>query len=162
MDFIPVTNTTGGFVLSIVALSLGAVIFIGSLIVLLRAKPGQGFDFFSVLMVGAGLGLAAVGLFTLLSDPTNSLKLVENQQSAAREKLNESYGFELGEDQFAQLKYPVEAPTDSFKSYGSASVVLSPEPGDYTKTEISLVAEGGQLILVGEDGKEVEALPAGR
>jgi len=162
MDFIPVVNTTGNFVFSIAITTLGAALLLFSLVVFLRTGRGRGFDPFPVIMLVAGVAFTLIGLDTIFADPARNTALVERQQNAAREELNESYGFELGEDQFAQLKYPVDAPTDSFRSYGSTSVVLSPEPGDYTKTEISLVAEGGELILVGEDGKEVEALPEDR
>lgn len=158
MNFIPLEFTTSALVVAPILAGIGFIIVI-ALIVLGIVNKFDSQDIAIAIVLGTLpllMTIAAVG--SLLSGPEAFRGSKVAQLAEFQEEVRQSYGIDLDEKQVNDLKYPDREPRSDFKSYGDTQAVLSPEPGSYEKTELHLVSEGNELILVGTDGEELKPL----
>jgi len=111
--------------------------------------------FFSLLFGGAVLAL--VGFFLLFGGQSAKLSA---QKVEAQAEIKATYGLELSEYEVRALRYPTEAPEESFKVLGSIEQREQVEGVQFVERTVYLVWADEELgLAVSEDGESFEPLP---
>lgn len=95
-----------------------------------------------LLIIGISIGFVAVITFTLLT-------VTQNDKSARllQKRIEETYGLELTEQEFASLKYPSKKPGKEPKTYGCFARTSVNSNGETETVVYLLHSENGSLQL---------------
>lgn len=119
--------------------------------------PGKSFIVFLALLVTLAGGVTT---WIALAASTTSMAY-GNQQRAFQEQAEQTYGITLRDEQFENLKYPVDRPKGGTQSFGSFDQTSVVGDGKFLKRELTLVWTNGKMVLAestnGEDFTPLKA-----
>ena len=127
---------------------IGAVVLIAGAIITARLIRRHGFDGSQVIVIIGTVGLSVLAVAGTVVAGTPSL-------TDARERwMEDTYGVQFSAAQYAELEFPTFAAPDREREvYG-----LTTGNRDNQLVTVQLVWEDSQFILIGDDGKQLDAL----
>ena len=112
---------------------------------------------------GASMGGAVAGVITSTIPSEMRMEWKRKRAEALRVSVGRHYGLELTAAEFAALNYPLNAPSKSFRVYGSILKGIQVSDSEFVERKISLVSMEGELQLSSsKDGKRFKELPQAR
>ena len=143
------------------ALAFGVSFYFASRIDKAKANGRAASNKFTNLFFGSffgGTALVLVG-FVLTLSAEDSKRSAQNAE--AQDEINSVYGLNLSESEVGALRYPTEAPDESFKVLGSIEQREQVEGVQFVERTVYLVWADDELgLAVSEDGENFEPLPA--
>lgn len=131
------------------AIGIGAVVLlIGAILFVVVAVKGE---------MGAAEGLVITLAVLFVAGFASSAPFVVSHSSSIEARkawMDETYGIQFSAAQYAELEFPsVSEPTEERKVYG-----LTTGNRDNQLVTVQLVWQDDQFVLIGDDGKQLDAL----
>lgn len=163
MNFIDVVKPEpiGGFLSAlplIAAIATGVFLVLMVIVGVTQKSSGAlaTYIIFSILFLVSGVVWIGSGTFTM----THNMPKYGEQQDAARELTEKTYGIDLNYEQFSDLDYPSGKPTAKFKVFGKTHTTFQTVGTGFREADIYLVWADGEFGLAeSSNGKNFDQIP---
>lgn len=155
MDYIEVTKNKRSRRVALAIMLLGFLI--GIIAIAMSSSKIDPFTAAHTIFLGGlfGFGIALIGF--VLYAPLSAEERQHRDRKVLSE-LNARYDLGLSRTDFMGLGYPATHPQHSFVQYGSIEMVRRSERGGYSKREIFLLWDQGQMVLANSEDGELKRL----
>lgn len=116
----------------------------------------------STKRAAVGLTLVVIAVAGALSSSfAISTSTDKSEQDARLAEVQRVYGLDISNRDFYELKYPLNLPSDNFRTYGTATVTTEKKDGGLAQRRLTLVWKDGEFRLFQGEGAitTLEELP---